>query len=76
MGAFPDLDLSFLLCPFLSVLFSPFFPDFRGFSRSVHFLFLGLLQEPPTRNIPESVRDTKRTFPEKSLHTPGYLLSK
>ena len=81
-GGFPDLDLSFLFCPFLS-FFCPFwdFPDFswifpicsgmvRGFSRFVLFLFLGLLRA-PTRNSPERVRDTIRTFPEKSGKHPG-----
>ena len=90
-GVFPDLDLSFLFCPFLS-FFGPFwdFPDFsgifpicsgmvRGFSRFVFFLFLGLLGA-PTRNSPERVRDTIWTFPEKSgkhpgLETPGFSFS-
>ena len=74
-GGFPDLDSSFLFCPFLS------FPDFsgifpicsgmvRGFSRFVLFLFLGLLRA-PTRNSPERVRDTIWTFPEKSGKHPG-----
>ena len=55
-GGFPDLDLSFLLCPFED------FPNFsgiflicsgmvRGFSRFVLFLFLSLLIA-PTRNSP------------------------
>ena len=78
-GGFPDLDLFVLFCPF----FFPFcdFPDFsgicpicsgmvRGFSRFVPFLFLGLLRA-PTRNSPERVRDTIRTFPEKSGKPPG-----
>ena len=77
-GGFSDLDLSFLF-----VLFCPFwdFPDFsgivlicsgmvRGFSRFVPFLFLGLLRA-PMRNSPERVRDTSRTFPEKSGKPPG-----
>ena len=77
-GGFPDLDLSFLFCPFLSFWD---FPDFsgifpicsgmvRGFSRFVPFLFLGLLRA-PTRNSPERVRDTIWTFPEKSGKHPG-----
>ena len=75
MGGFPDLDLSFLFCPFSD------FPDssgifpicagmVRGFSRFVLFLFLSLLRA-PTRNSPERVRDTIWTFPEKSGKHPG-----
>ena len=83
-GGFPDLDLSFLFCPFLD------FPDFfgifpirpgtlQGFSRFVPFLFLGLLRA-PTRNSPERVRDTIWTFPEKGgkptgLETPRFSFS-
>ena len=71
-GGFPDLDLSFLFCPFLS--FSGIFPirsvTVRRFSRFVLFLFLGLLSA-PTRNSPERVRDTIWTFPEKSGKHPG-----
>ena len=68
-------------CPSFFVPFCPFwdFPDFsgifpicsgmvRGFSRFVLFLFLGLLRA-PTRNSPERVRDTIRTFPEKVGNT-------
>ena len=77
-GGFPDLDLSFLFCPFCSFLglsrFSGIFPIclgmVRGFSRFVLILFLGLLRE-PTRNSPERVRDTIWTFPEKSGKPPG-----
>ena len=78
-GEFPDLDVSLLFCPFLSFLgLSRFFRDFpeicsgmvRGFSRFVPFPFLGLLRA-PTRNSPERVRDTIRTFPEKSGKPPG-----
>ena len=43
---------------------------FWGFSRFVLFLFLGLLTA-PTRNSPERVRDTIRTFPEKDGNPPG-----
>ena len=70
-------------CPSFFVLFCPFwnFPDFfgifpicsgmvRGYSRFVIFLFLSLLRA-PTRNSPERVRDTIRTFPEKSGKPPG-----
>ena len=83
---FPDLDLSFLFCPFLGLpRFFLDFPDLlgegpgilpicsgrvRGFSRFVLFLFLGLLRA-PTRNSPERVRDTIWTFPEKSGKHPG-----
>ena len=74
-GVFPDLDLSFLFCPFWD------FPEFsgiflicsgmvRGFSRFVLFLFLGLLRA-PTMNSPERVRDTIWTFPETSGKPPG-----
>ena len=74
-GGFPDLDLSFLFCPFWD------FPDFsgifpiclgmvRGFSRLVLFLSLSLLKA-PTRNSPERVRDTIWTVPEKSGKPPG-----
>ena len=77
-GGFPDLDLSFLFCPSLSFGdFSDFSGIFlicpgivRGFSRLVLLLFLGLLTA-PTRNSPERVRDTIRTFPEKSGKPPG-----
>ena len=77
-GAFPDLDLSFfvLLCPFWD------FPDLpgifpicpaivRGFSRFVPFLLLGLLTA-ATRNSPERVRDTIRTFPTKKWEPPWF----
>ena len=54
-----------------------FFPDFpicpgivQGFPRLVLLLFLGLLTA-PTRNSPERVRDTIRTFPENSGKPPG-----
>ena len=50
-GGFPDLDLSFHFCPFLSSVFSgtfPICPGFSqfslGFSRSVLFLPLGLVE--------------------------------
>ena len=81
-GGFPNLDLSFLFCPFLSFWdlpdFSGIFPIcsgmvrgmFRGFSRLVLFLFLGLFTA-PTRNSPERVCDTIWTFPEKSGKPPG-----
>ena len=46
--------------------FSPFLP---GFSPFVLFLFLDLF-EAPTRNIPERVRDTNRTFSEKKVGNP------
>ena len=73
-GAFPDLDLCFRFCPFLSFLgLSRFFRDcsgmVRGFSRFVPFLFLGLLRA-PARNSPERVRDTIWTFPEKVGNPP------
>ena len=77
-GGFPDLDLSFLFCPFLSFLgLSRFFWDFPdllgdglGIFPIVLFLFLGLLRA-PTRNSPERVRDTIWTFPKKSGKHPG-----
>ena len=60
--------------------FSRIFPFFFGdFSDLVLFLFLGFLTA-PTRNSPERVRDTIRTFPEKSrkpahLETPWFSFS-
>ena len=79
-GGFPNLDLSFIFCPFLSFLgLSRFFWDFpicsgmvRGFSRFVRFLFLGLSRA-PMRNSPETIRDTFWTFPEKKWETPRSL---
>ena len=76
-GAFPNLDLSFLLCLFLSFLgLFRFFWDFpicpgtlRGFSRFVLFFFPGLLTA-PTRNSPGKVCNTIWTFPEKSGNPP------
>ena len=64
---YPDLDLSFLFCPFWDFPdFSGDFPDLLGdgpgFSRFVPFLFL---------NSPERVRDTIWTSPEKSGKPPG-----
>ena len=67
---FPDLSGTFPICPGMV----------RGFSRFVLFLFLGLLTA-PRRNSPKKVRDTIRTFPEKSgkppgLETPRFSFSK
>ena len=63
--------LSFFVLLGLSRGFSPICSGtVRGFSRFVLFLFLGLLTA-PTRNSPERVRDTIRTFPEKSGKHPG-----
>ena len=56
---FPDFSGIFPICP----------GTLRGFSRSVLFLFLGLLTA-PTRNSYERVRDTIRTFPEKKGENP------
>ena len=76
-GGFPDLDSSFLFCPFWDFAdFSRFFSRFaRGWSgdfpdSSRFSIFLGLLRAPP-RNSPERVRDTIWTFPEKSGKHPG-----
>ena len=82
-GGFKRGGFPIWTCPSFFVLFCPFwdFPDFsgifpicsgmvQGFSRFVLFLFLGLLRA-PTRNSPERVRDTIRTFPEKSGKPPG-----
>ena len=82
-GGFKRGGFPIWTCPSFFVLFCPFwdFPDFsgifpicsgmvRGFSRLVLLLFLGLLRA-PTRNSPESVRDTIWTFPEKSGKPPG-----
>ena len=63
-GGFPDLDLSFLFCPF----------PIWGFSRFVLLLSLSLslgLSRAPTRNSPERVRDAIWTFPEKSGKPAG-----
>ena len=66
----PFLDLSIVF--FRGFLFFPGFSRFvRGLSRLVLFLFLGLLQA-PTRNGPERVRNTIRTFPEKKWETPRF----
>ena len=88
-GCFKRGGFPIWTCPSFFVLFCPFgtFPGIfpicpgtlRGFSRLVLFLFLGLLSA-PTRNSPESVRDTIWTFPEKSgkhpgLETPGFSFS-
>ena len=64
-----------LFCPFWDFpVFSGIFPIcsgmVRGFSRFVPFLFLSVLRA-PTRNSPERVRNTIRTFPEKSGKPPG-----
>ena len=82
-GGFKREGFPIWICPSFFVLFRPFwdFPDFsgifpicsgtfRGFSRFVLFLFLGLLTA-PTRNSPDKVRDTIWTFPEKSGKPPG-----
>ena len=82
-GGFKQGGFPIWTCPSFFVLFRPFwdFPDFSGifpicsgmvwgFSRFALFLFLGLLRA-PTRNSPERVRDTIRTFPEKSGKHPG-----
>ena len=74
-GVFKRGGFAIRACPSLSflVLF-PIFPGFsrfvRGFSRSVLFLFLGLLTA-PTRNSLERVRDRTWTFPDKSGKPPG-----
>ena len=80
-GGFPDLDLSFLFCPFFSFfglsrvfrVFPDLLGDGPGISRFVPFLFLGPLGilRAPTRNSPERVRDTIWTFPKKSGKHPG-----
>ena len=83
-GGFKRRGFPIWTCPSFFVLFfgpSWDFPDFsgifpicpgivRGFSRFVLFFFLGLLTA-PTRNSPERVRDTIRTFPQKSGKPPG-----
>ena len=72
---FPNLDLSFLFCPFLGLSrllgdFPDVLWDGPGIFPIGPFLFLGLLRA-PTRNSPERVRDTIWTFPEKSGKPPG-----
>ena len=63
-----------------ALIFNPFwdFPDFfrdfldlSGVVPMVLFLFLGLLAV-PMRKSPERVRDTIRTFPEKSGKPPAW----
>ena len=52
--------------------FSRFAPgSVLGFSRFVLLLFLGLLTA-PTRNSPERVHDTIRTFPARKWETPWF----
>ena len=72
----PDLGLSvlFILFFFLFVVLGAFpifwdLPDFGGIFQIGLFLFLARLG-PPTRNIPERVRDIIRTFPEKKGNPP------
>ena len=74
-GGFPDLDLSFLFCPFLSFLgLSRFFRDFPRFTRgwsgdfpdSSLLSFSAYYLRAPTRN---RVRDTIWTFLKKSGNT-------
>ena len=63
-GGFPDLDLSFLFCPFWE------FPDFSG----IFMICPSLLYQPMNstyENSPERVRDTIRTSPEKVGNPPG-----
>ena len=83
-GGLPDLDLSFLFCPFWD------FPDFpgiflicsgmvRGFSRlKVPFFFIGLLRT-PTGNSPETSATQSGPFPKKvgppGLETPPFSFS-
>ena len=80
-GGFKRGGFPIWTCPSSFVLFgtSPIFPGISRFARgwsgdfpdsSLFFLFLGLLRA-PTRNSPERVRDTIRTFPEKSGKHPG-----
>ena len=57
---FPDLSGILPICPGIV----------QGFSRFVLFLFLDLFTA-PTRNSPESVRDTIWNFPEKGGNAPG-----
>ena len=59
-GGFPDLDLSFLSCPPGIFPICPF-----PLSRPIKLIAA------PTRNSPERVRDSIRTFPEKSGKPPG-----
>ena len=63
-------DLSFVgLSLFLGRGIFPIFV--RGFSRIVLFLLVGL-PSAPTRNIPERVRNTIRTFPAKDGRLPRF----
>ena len=80
VSKFPDLDLSFLFCPFSSLLgLSRFFRSFpicpgtlRGFFPTCPFpLFLGLLTT-PTRNSPERVRGHNQDFSRKKWEAPWF----
>ena len=73
-GGLPDLDSSVPICPSLFVLFCPFLSFFvlliGIFPICPSCTSLGLLTA-PERKSPEKVRDTIRTFPEKSGKPPG-----
>ena len=74
-GGLPNLDLSFLFCPFLSPLgLSRFFwdfPELLGDGPGIFPICPFPLSRPNKRNCPERVRDTIWTFPKKSGKPPG-----
>ena len=80
-GWFPDLDLSFLFCLFLSFLglsrFVRDFPDLSGDSSGIFPICPFPLSRPikkkaPMRNSPERVRDTVWTFPKNLILKFGH----
>ena len=77
-GGFPDLDSSFLFCPFLSFLgpsrFFRDFPDLLGDGPGIFLIRSFSLSRPIKTTYEEQserVRDTIWTFPEKSGKHPG-----
>ena len=69
-GGFPDLDLSFLFCPFgdfpdSSGIFPICSGNLRGVSRFVPFLFLGLKKEHLRGTVPKGSATQSGPFPKK-----------
>ena len=75
-GVFPDLDSSAPICPFFVLIgafphLSGFCRFFLGFSRFVLSSFRPIKRIRKTRNTPERVRHTIRTFsPQRKLESP------